>query len=57
MSKVGGGGRNVKTVYAAIKAGDIPARRLRNRVVILRDALLDWFRSTERVLPQRRRTR
>jgi len=43
---------NRKTVYAAIKAGDIPGRKVGNRVVVLRDALLrslDW--PEVRVLP------
>ena len=47
---------NVKTVHAAIRAGELPGRKVRHRTVILRDALLDYLRSNERVLPSRRRS-
>lgn len=47
---------NRKTLYEAVRAGDVPARRVGRRVVILRDALIDWLRSDGRVLPSRRRT-
>jgi excisionase family DNA binding protein len=47
---------NPKTLYEAVRAGDVPARRVGRRVVILRDALLDWLRSNGRVPPSRRRT-
>ena len=46
---------NVKTVYEAVKAGQLPGRRVGKRVVFWRDALLEWLRSTERVLPANRR--
>ena len=42
------------TVYEAIKGRQFPGRRVGRRVVILRDALLDWLRSNDRVVPQRR---
>ena len=49
-------GVDVKTVYSAIRAGDLPAGKLgRRRVLILRDALLEWLRSERRVPPGRRR--
>ena len=48
---------NVKTVHAAIAARDFPGRKVGRRTVILRDALLDWLKSEERVLPGRRRKR
>ncbi len=49
-------GVDVKTVYTAIRDGDFPAGKLgRRRVVILRDALLEWLRSERRVPPGRRR--
>ncbi len=48
-------GVNAKTVYVAISEGQLPARRIgRRRVVILRDALLRWLASEERVVPERR---
>lgn len=48
-------GVNTKTVYVAISEGQLPARRIgRRRVVILRDALLRWLASEERVVPERR---
>ena len=46
---------NVKTVYEAVKAGQLPGRRVGKRVVFWRDALLEWLRSKERVLPANRR--
>jgi len=48
---------NVKTVYTAISAGQMPGRKIGNRTVILRDGLLDWLQSSERVLPSRKRSR
>jgi excisionase family DNA binding protein len=44
-------GLNRKTVYEAIRAGTLPGRRVGRRVVVFRDALLDWCRSNECVLP------
>ena len=46
---------NIKTVYESFKAGQIPGRRVGKRVVFWRDALLEWLRSKERVLPANRR--
>jgi excisionase family DNA binding protein len=41
---------NVKTVYEAIHAGQLPAKRVgKRRFVIYRDALLHWLSSQERV--------
>jgi excisionase family DNA binding protein len=45
---------NRKTLYEGVKAGEVPARRVGRRVVILRDALLDWLRTNGRVLPSSR---
>ncbi|MBI2378382.1 MAG: helix-turn-helix domain-containing protein [Deltaproteobacteria bacterium] len=43
---------NVKTVYDGIKAGDIPAKKIgRRRLVILRDALLRSLGSQPSVPP------
>ena len=39
---------NVKTLYSAIDLGTFPARKFGKRIVILRDALLDWMRSKAR---------
>jgi len=47
---------NIKTVYAAITAHQLPARTVGKRLVILRDALLQSLEH-ERVLPQRNRKR
>ena len=47
---------NVKTLYAAIDMGAVPARKFGKRIVILRDALLDWMRSKARVSPRQRRS-
>lgn len=47
-------GLNLKTVYASVDAKQLPGRRVGKRVVILRDALLQWLRSNERVLPPAR---
>ena len=47
---------NPKTVYAAVAAGQLPGRRVGKRIVFWRDALLDWLRSNERVLPPKRGT-
>ena len=44
---------NVKTVYAAIQQGQLPGRRVGKRLVIFRDALLQWLQSTECKLPQK----
>ena len=44
---------NIKTVYDAVRNGDIPGRRVGKRTVILRDALLHCLE--ERVLPRPRR--
>jgi len=46
-----------KTVYASINEGELPARKVRHRTVIFRDALLDWLRSDKRGLSRRRRKR
>lgn len=48
---------NAKTVYAAVAAGEMPGRKVRQRTVILRDALLQWLNTQERVRPRRRRSR
>ena len=48
---------NVKTVHAAITAGEMPGRKVRRRTVILRDALLEWLRSKPRVTARRKRSR
>jgi len=46
---------NRKTVFAAIAAGEMPGRKVGRRVVILRDALLEWMRSKARVSSRRTR--
>ena len=46
---------NPKTVYQAVADRQLPARRVGKRLVFLRDALLEWLRSKERVLPRRRK--
>lgn len=38
---------NRKTVYDAVAAREMPGRRVRNRVVIPRDALLEWLRGND----------
>ena len=48
---------NVKTVYSAISSGQMPGRKVGNRTVILRDAMLSWLKSPKRVLPSRRKRR
>ena len=48
---------NVKTVYNAISAGQMPGRKVGNRTVILRDAMLNWLKSPKRVLPSKRKRR
>ncbi len=48
-------GVNAKTLYDAIRAGGVPARRIGRRVVILRDSLVSWLKSQEHVLPSRKR--
>ena len=45
---------NVKGVYAAVNAGELPGRRVGKRVVFWRDALLDWLRSNECELSSKR---
>ena len=45
---------NSKTLREAIRAGDVPARRVGRRVLILRDVLLEWFKSNGSVPPSRR---
>ena len=45
---------NSKTLREAIRAGEVPARRVGRRVVIFRDALLDWLKSNGSVPPSRR---
>jgi len=47
---------NVKTLYAAIDMGTVPARKFGKRIVILRDALLDWMRSKARGSSRNRRS-
>jgi excisionase family DNA binding protein len=44
---------NVKTIYEAIEAGTFPARRIGRRIVIHRDALLDWLSCKDGVAGQR----
>jgi len=46
---------NVKTVYDAIAAHEMPGRKIRGRTLILRDAMLEWMRFPERVLPSRKK--
>jgi len=48
---------NVKTVYAAVSAGEMPGRKVRQSTIILRDALLQWLRTQDRVRPRRGRSR
>ena len=44
-------GVNRKVVYEAVRSGQIPARRIgKRRIVIVRAALLDWL-SQGRVMP------
>lgn len=43
---------NIKTVYAAISSGELPGRKVGGRTVVLRDAMLEWMRSDDRVLSQ-----
>lgn len=45
---------NRKTVYDAVAAKEMPGRRIRNRVVIPRDALLEWLQGQDCVLPRKR---
>jgi excisionase family DNA binding protein len=45
---------NQKTYYAAVKAGKAPGKRIGGRLVVLRETLLDWLRSSECVLTSRR---
>jgi hypothetical protein len=42
-------------VYDAVAAREMPGRRIRNRVVIPRDALLEWLQGYDCVLPQKRK--
>jgi excisionase family DNA binding protein len=37
---------NVKTIYGAIRRRALPARRLGRRVLICRQALIEWLRSS-----------
>ena len=46
---------NPKTVHAAINDGEIPARKVRKRTLVFREALLKWLASDTRALPSRRR--
>ena len=46
---------NRKTVYDAVAAREMPGRRIRNRVVIPRDALLEWLQGKDCVLPHKRK--
>lgn len=46
---------NRKTVFAAIAAKQMPGRRVGRRIVVCRDALLDWLRSDGSGLSSRRR--
>ena len=46
---------NRKTVFAAIKEKAMPGRRVGRRVVVCRDALLDWLWSDGSGLSSRRR--
>lgn len=47
---------NVKSVYAAIAAGELPGKRIGRRTIVPRAALLDWLRSNEHTpSPNRRR--
>ena len=46
---------NRKTVYDAVAAKEMPGRRIRNRVVIPRDALLEWLQGYDCVLPHKRK--
>ena len=48
---------NPKTVHAAINAGEIPARKVRKRTLVFREALLKWLRSKPRVSTRRKRNR
>ena len=43
---------NVKTVYAAIAAKELPGRKIGGRTVVYRDALLRFLQGQERVLPK-----
>ena len=46
---------NPKTVHAGINDGEIPARKVRKRTLVFREALLRWLASDTRALPSRRR--
>ena len=48
---------NVKTVYRSISEGQMPGRKVGNRTIILRDAMLSWLKSPKRVLPSKRKRR
>lgn len=44
---------DAKTVYVAIEDGDFPARRIgRRRLVVLRDALVEWLAKGDRAAPK-----
>ena len=45
---------NVKGVYAAVKAGQLPGRRVGKRLVFWRPVLLDWLKSSECELSSKR---
>ncbi len=48
---------NRKTVFASIAAGKMPGRKVGRRIVVLRDALLQWMRSNEHALSSKMRRR
>lgn len=49
-------GLNVKTVYASIRAGDLPARKVGGRrYLVVRDVLLAWLSSQGCVPPRKER--
>ena len=50
-------GVNVKTLYKAVADGTMPGKKIGHRTVILRDALLEWLRTQERVRTRRGRSR
>ena len=48
---------SAKTVYAAVKAKELPGRRVGKRVVFLRDALLEWMQCNGSAGSRRRKRR